>query len=184
MGKEFICLWMGNDFINSYYVALFLIIPGVVSLTQDIANNYLVAINEIKYRAFDYIGTAVISILLSFVLTPKYGAVGAALASGIGILSGHVIAMNVIYYKVFKIDVLRFFKECHLKLSIPLLLSCLVSYIVQKFFPTSNLTYFSLKVLIVTWCYVVFMWLFGINDYEKELLSSAFASLKRRIIKK
>lgn len=184
MGKEFICLWMGNDFINSYYVALFLILPGVVTLTQEIAYNYLVAINEIKYRAYDYIGTAIISVFLSIVLTPRYGAIGAAISAGIGIFAGHVVAMNIIYYKVFKIDIPRFFKECHLKLALPLILSGVVAFLIQEFFPVSHLIHFFIKAIVVSSCYIVFMWLFGFNDYEKNLFSSGFISFRKRIIKR
>lgn len=183
MGKEFIFLWMGKDFINSYYVSLFLILPGYITLTQEIAYNYLVALGEVKYRAYDYICTAVISILFSFVLTPKYGAIGAALAAFIGILLGHVLIMNLIYYKIFKIDIPRFLKECHFKLLLPFLFTSLVAIFIQLFFPVDRLLYFFIKTIIVSLFYIAFMWLLGLNSFEKKIYLGFHYSIKKRIFK-
>jgi len=45
MGKEFMILWMGESFSVSYYVTILLILPCIITLTQDIANTTLVALN-------------------------------------------------------------------------------------------------------------------------------------------
>lgn len=179
-GKEFIVLWMGKNFTNSYYVALFLILPGIVTLTQEIAYNYLVAINEIKYRAYDFIGAAIISIVLSVILTPKYGAIGAALAAGIGILVGHVIIMNIIYHKVFKLNMIRFFYECHIKMLLPLGLSLIAGVLLQRYMPTSNLIIFGTKAMLLGIVYIVAMWSFGLNTYEKGLFTSIINWLNKK----
>lgn len=169
MGKEFIILLMGENFANSYYVALCLILPGVVTMTQDVAYNYLVAMNEIKWRALDYIGASVISILLSLLLTPKFGAVGAGVAAGIGIVIGHVIVMNVIYHRVFHLDIPRFFKECHLKLALPMILTAAVAVLLQVLFPVHSLILFFVKAVAVGAVYVLLMGLIGLNSFEKQL---------------
>lgn len=183
MGKEFITIWMGNSFQSSYYVAIFLIGPGLITLTQEIAYNYLVAINEVKYRAYDFIGSAVISIVLSVVLTPKYGAIGAALSAGIGIFIGHVIIMNIIYYKVFKLDILRFFKECHLKMAFPLIISLIVGILLQKYIPVNNLVLFSIKAMSLSIIYAILMWKVGLNHYEKGLFKYTINSVKRKLMR-
>ena len=102
MGKEFLYLWLGNNFKDSYYVSMLLILPGIITFCQEIAYNYLIAINEIKYRAYGFIGSAFVSLGLSLILTKYYGAIGAAIAINIGVISGHIITMNIIYYKVLK----------------------------------------------------------------------------------
>lgn len=169
MGQEFIVLWMGENFANSYYVALCLILPGIVTLTQEIAYNYLVALNEIRYRAFDYIGTVACSLVLSAILTPKFGAVGAGAAAGIGIVIGHVIVMNVIYHRVFHLDIPRFFKECHLKLALPMILTAAVAVLLQVLFPVHSLILFFVKAVAVGAVYVLLMGLIGLNSFEKQL---------------
>ena len=182
MGQEFIMLWMGNDFNNSYYVAVFLVLPCIFTLTQEIAYNYLIAINEIKYRAYDFIGAAIISIILSLILTPKYGAIGAALGAGVGVFIGHVIFMNIIYYKVFKLNIIKFFKECHLKMIAPLGLTFLFGVLMQIYIPVESLIVFSFKAIILGVFYAICIWKLALNNYEKNLFKSIFNLAKSKII--
>lgn len=183
MGKEFIILWMGQEFKNSYYVVLFLTVSSFITLTQEIAYNYLVAINEIKYRAYDFIGTAIVSIGLSFILTPKYGAIGSAMAAGIGIFFGHVVFMNFIYYKVFKLDISRFFKECHCKMISSLTISFITGVFIQKYIPTNSFIIFTIKAIFLSMVYFISMWSLALNDYEKNLILSLYRSIKNKIRK-
>lgn len=183
MGREFITLWMGSDFKGSYYVVVFLTLPSLITLTQEIAYNYLVAINEIKYRAYDFIGTAIVSIGLSLILTPKYGAVGAAMSAGIGIFLGHVILMNIIYYKVFRLNVIRFFKECHLKMCVPLGISLVVGLLLQKYVPADSFIIFGIKAISLGIFYFISMWILVLNDYEKSLITSLYRVFKNKIIR-
>jgi len=178
MGAEFITLWMGEDFLDSYYVVIFLTLPSFITLTQEIAYNYLVAMNEIKYRAYDFIGTAIVSIGLSLILTPKYGAIGAALSAGIGIFVGHVLLMNIIYYKVFKLNIFRFIKECHLKMLTPLGISLLAGLILQEHISANNFIVFGMKAISLSVFYFISMWILALNKYEKNLILNIYTKIK------
>ena len=180
LGKEFIIIWMGIDFTNSYYVTIFLIIPNLIVLTQDIALNYLIAINEIKYRAYDYIIAALISLISSIILIPKYGAIGASIGAFLGYIIGHVILMNIIYYKIFNLDILKFFKECHLKLIMPMILTYLVGIIIEKFIPKYNITFFVAKSFLLFLSYIIIMGILGLNNYEKNLIKSSLCFIKNK----
>ncbi|MDB8545641.1 oligosaccharide flippase family protein [Turicibacter sanguinis] len=182
MGKEFIYLWMGEEFNNSYYVAVLLITPGIITLTQEIAYNYLIALNEIKYRAYDFIGTAIISLILSIIFIPKWGAVGAALSAGIGIVIGHVIIMNIIYYKVFKIDTIEFLKQCHISMCIPFISTFIIAIIIQNVFPATSLIVFFIKATLVGLVYICLMWKLGFNNSERELFTSIIFNIKNKIL--
>ena len=174
MGKEFMLLWMGQDFVDSYYVMLFLIAPCIVTLTQQIANTALVAVNEIKYRAISYLIVAFISIIFSLWLSQILGAIGSGIAIFTGNFVGLVIGMNLVYYKVLKINILRFFRECHMKMAIPLLLASGAGIFMQYFFPAENLFLFIIKACILGFIYLLFMWKMALNEYEKNLFSDMF----------
>lgn len=184
MGREFVMHWMGADFINSYYVALCLILPGIVTLTQEIAINYLVAINEVKWRVIDFVTTAIISVCFAIYFIPKYGAIGAAFSAFIGLTLGHVIIMNMIFQMKFKLNILRFFKECHLKLLPWLFAMFLVGRISTKFIVTTNLVQFFIKCGL--WCviYMFVMWIFVLNSYEKGIIVQFISKIKAKIFKK
>lgn len=170
MGKEFVTLWLSKEYIASYYIACFLIINGLITLTQQIANTALIALNEIKYRAFCILLYASTSVSLSLLLSQKYGGVGSAFAIFIGGFLGSVVALNLVYRKKLKIDILRFFKECHLKMAAPMLLTFLLAVAIQCHFPVESLKMFVLKVALVACTYVGFMWFLALNKYEKNLL--------------
>lgn len=172
LGKQFITLWMGPDFKDSYYVALFLVLPGIVTLTQEIGSTLLYVVNELKYRAFLFIGASVVSVIISVILAPKYGAIGSAIGIFSAVIICHVIGMNIVYWKVAKIDVPRFFQECYLKMIPPLGLSLLSGFLINAYIPAHNLITFAPKAILLGVVYILLMWSFGLNKDEKQLIRS------------
>ena len=132
LGKSFIQLWMGADFILSYYVVLFLVVPGIITLSQEIAYTLLFVENEIKYRAILFILASVISIIIGVLLIPKLGALGPAIGVGTALILCHVVGMNIVYSKVLKLEIARFFKSVHLKMIWPQLLAGGLSILDRK----------------------------------------------------
>lgn len=174
MGKEFVELWMGQDFKNSYYVALLLVLPKIISTTQSIADTALIALNKVKFKAYAVIATAIISISFSIFLASFYGAIGSAIAIFTGNIVGAVVLKNILYYKVLKINVLRFFKECHLKIAPALTLIAFLGFGIQKYFPTSSLVIFMLKAIFLGCIYFTIVWMISFNNYEKNLILKLF----------
>lgn len=179
LGKAFIVLWMGEEFLKSYYVALFLIVPGLITLTQEIASTLLFVVNEIKYRALFYSVAAIISVTIGILLAPTYGAVGSAVGVGTALLLCHGMAMNTVYAKVLKLDLKRFFYSVHLKMFLPFLVTGLVTYIIQLYRPVTDW----LSLILVGTFFVLTtsagLWLFVMNSYEKELVLSVMKKIKK-----
>lgn len=176
MGKEFMQLWMGSKFLDSYYTGIFIIIPCVVTLTQQIGNTALVAVNEIRYRTFCTVATAGISIILTALFSPRWGAIGAGIAICIGSVIGNIVGINFVYYRVLRIDIFRFFKECHIKMIIPLIIMVCIGVLMQFIFPVQHLLPFTLKASVFGIVYIAFMWVLALNNSERIL----FADVLRR----
>ena len=170
LGKEFIVLWMGNDFVNSYIIVVLLILPGLIPLTQGIASTLMFVENKVKYTAIVYACSSLTSVVISFLLIPKYGALGAAIGIFTGLMVFQVIVMNIVYYKIMKIDVFFFFKECFLKLSLPFTLSLLAGFTINYYIPANNFFVFFPKAFFVGIFYFLFMWFLGLNFSEKQLI--------------
>ncbi len=183
MGYEFMKLWMGVDFINSYYVALLLIIPLLVTVTQNIGVKTIIALNKVRYSAIDTITNAVLSFGISIYLARTYGAVGAAIGLFIG-ATGGLIVKNIIYSKVIKINIFRFFRGCHLRMLVPLLLSLGIGIYMQRAFPVENMFLFMVKAGVFAAVYFMLMWTLAMNVFEKELfvgiLKKAYNVIGRR----
>lgn len=174
LGKDFMTLWMGESYEISYYITILLILPCIVTLTQDIANTALIAANEIKYRAFGTVITAVVSLLISFILSSRFGGIGAAIAICIGTCLGNILWLNFVYYKILSVNIFKFFRKCHLKMILPLSLSLVLGFIAQNILPTTSIIIFIVKGILYTLLYIVLMWKYGFNNYEKNLFLNIY----------
>lgn len=180
IGKEFILLWMGERYITSYYCTILLILPSIISLSQEIANTTVVALNKVHQKSYIYITSSVINIVLSLMLSQFWGVLGASIAICISYFARY-IAMNVIYYRTLNIDVFRFFKECHIKMAIPLLLSLVIGICVNFLILFVGWTGFLIKGSIIFVSYVIIMWFMCFNNFEKYLFLGTFQSIIKNL---
>lgn len=182
-GREFIVLWMGENFELSYIVSVLLILPSIVTLTQDIAYTLMVVENEIKYRAIIYIGAAVISVCISFVLSRYIGAVGAAIGIFTAIVLGHIIGMNWVYKNKMKLNMKKFYINCHLKACPIFFIILILGFFVQRFFPTTHMILLLIKITTVSIIYLIMMWFIYMNKEEKNIVVSIVKKIKGYINK-
>lgn len=171
-GKEFIQIWVGYDFLDAYYVILLLITPSIVVYSQEVANSILMIENKIKYKAFCYLGGAAISIIVSCLLSPQLGAIGAGMGVAICLWGSHVICMNVIYSKVTKLDVKNFFIYCYKKIIPCILLLTVAGILININFFTNNLLILSGKILIFLILYLIVIWFLGAEREDRLLVSN------------
>lgn len=171
IGKEFIILWVGPEFERSYSVSLFLMAPGVVFLTQQIAYTMLQAQNKVKYQAISLLCASPLSLGLSVWLSRYYGAIGASIGICVGLLLCHV-AMSIIFHRVFDLDISRFFAQCHLKILPSFLLALGAGFLIARYVPAESLLLFMPKALLLVVLYSSIVWMFAMNRYEKNLVLS------------
>lgn len=177
MGKEFMVLWMGEAYKNSYYVLIFMVAPSMLILPESIADTALIATDRIHWKAICALTTAVINVVVSILLVPGMGAIGA----GVGIFAGNVIGSlvikNIVYVRCLNIKMGRFICECFLKLCIPLVIIAAIMWLVQRFFPVGNLVMFMVKAAVVGLVYMPVMWFGFMNVYEKNIIKSLARSV-------
>lgn len=180
VGQNFILLWVGEDFINSYYIVCCLIAHSIVTLPQEVAQTTLLASNKIQYKAFASLIIAFISFPLTLTFVPENGAVAAAISILIANFFGSVIFMNAIYLKVLKLDLLNFFIKCHGEFLLPLSITIVFSYVVNLYYQSSALSTFIYKVIIISLLYIILLWVLTLNKYEKNIFIGVFSKLVKR----
>lgn len=181
VGKEFIILWMGKDFVISYYCTVLLIIPSLLELPQQIAHITVIAVNKVKLQSYVYIGMAIINVLLSFVLSDFFGELGASISICAAFLF-RMGAMNVIYYKTLKINIFQFFKECYLKMGIAFLITLLLVIRLDLLITIGGWIGFLLRTMIISILFIIINWFFTLNQYEKVLFTSVFKKVFAKLI--
>ena len=96
-GQSFLHLWVGDEFSNVYWVLLLLISINLVSLTQRIADDLVYVENKIKDTAIRIFICSLVGLGVACLLSPKYGAVGAAIGTAFGLFVYRLI-VNVFYH--------------------------------------------------------------------------------------
>ena len=178
VGKEFIIWWVGKEFIETYYVTLLLIIPAFFSLIQNLGLSIMQAKNKYKFKSLSTFIMSVFNIIISIFLAKKYGAIGAAIGTTISLIICNIILINIYYYKVIKINVLKFWKDIiimMLKMLIPLS----TTVIFMNFSNFAGVTSVIIYGLIYTILYIVTAYMIVMNKYEKNLVKSILIKLKK-----
>ncbi len=176
-GRDFIALWAGDDYESAYIICLLRMIPSTIPLIQNVGIEIQRAQRRHHYRAFIYSGMALANIAMTFPLARRYGAIGAALATGTATFIANGIIMNVIYQKKISIDILRFWKS---------ILSALCGMIPPfavgiLFLIFANFTSWALLIVgiaIYSAVYVLSVWFFSLDIRERTHIKD-FLKIKK-----
>lgn len=182
-GKEFIVnIWAGEEYADSYYVALLLILPASIALVQNVGIEIQRALNKHKFRSIAYFFMALINLVLSILLCQKYGAVGSAIGTAISLVVSNGLVMNIYYHKKCNINVVYFWKNI-LRQSLGLFAPITFGVFYKKFVDCDNLFFFLLGIVLYSFIYCVSVWFVSMNDYEKNLLLKPVNRIIKRIEK-
>ncbi len=111
IGKEFISVWVGTEYLESYWIALLLMLPYTIDIIQGSGLSILQALNKYTFRAKCMFVIALLNIGLTVILTYKMGIVGAAFSTAVSIVIGPGFIMNWYYKSKIHMDIATFWKE-------------------------------------------------------------------------
>lgn len=177
VGSEFIKLWAGEGYSESFLIALIVMIPLTIPLIQNLGITILQAKNDQKFRSILYIIIAIANITFSIPLATWIGGIGAALATSVAMVVGNIIIINIYYYKKIKIDIPLFWKNI-IKMSIPFFIAVASVFILNKIFIISGLLYIIINAGLYSLIFITLMWRFAMNEYEKLLVKSILEKVK------
>ena len=179
VGKEFIILWMGEEYAKSYYCTTPLILPAIFEYSQQIARLTVVAENKVKLQSIGLLSTSILNVPLSFLLSYYYGSVGLCIAIGItGFLN--LIYMNIIYQKVLKFDMLHFYKECYLRMLIPIIGTIGLASVIISRIQQTGWSWFVVKGILLSIIFGVFTFLFNTNKEERSKIVNILHKYTKR----
>lgn len=176
-GKQFITLWAGQEFEESYYVALLLIIPLMIPLIQNLGISIMQAMNKFKFKSISTAIMAVANVGISIVLAKVYGAIGAAIGTTISLLLCNGIIINIYYYKKIKLNVLKFWKEIII-MTIPYIIPVGLMLLFKHFVVLDGWVGLAIYIAIYTILYSLTSYFLSMNKYEKNLINQVFIKIK------
>lgn len=174
IGKQFITLWVGNDFIDAYYGIVLVVLPGLFFNSLQIINTAFIVQNLVKYQAMIQLIMGVCNVIMSLIFTKWFGVIGACASICIAYFV-RVVLTFILVKKRMKFDFAFFFKSCYLKMGIPLILAGVLSYLI--FMKISVNTWIELAVGagIISVIYLICVWFVGLNGKERKYFISGIS---------
>ena len=188
LGRMFIGLWVGDDMGDAYAIALVVIIPAIIPLSQNIGISVIRALNRHRFRSVMYLGIAVLNVGLSIPLAMYFGGFGAACATGFGTCLGQILTMNWFYYKKIGLDIPRYWKEVVKILAVIIPVAGIgfgihILPIWSGFTVWGGWLSFICQGGIYTMIFMACGWLFIFNAYEKELITGVLKSIAKALLR-
>lgn len=175
-GKQFITIVYGKSYIQAYIIAVLVMVPMFINMSNGVVINVLDAMNKRIYRSNVLLLTTIANIILTVILIKNHGIVGAAFATAICTFVGQVIIMNIYYSKNIGISVMYLFKETYKGMLLYQLVASVVAYFVGQ---AINNVYLSFVASIVLYL-LIFGVAFVVDKRNKNELKQIFSMVKRK----
>lgn len=181
VGKDFMVLWMGAEFAPAYICTVIVTLPTIFEYSQQIANTTLLAQNKVKYQSIGLIANSFLNVIISSLLCKCFGAIGVCI--GICITAFlNLVYINIVYYKVLKINVFVFYKKCYFRILLPILITIASSVVVNKsFFTTESWLGVIVKGMITVAVFGVTVFFIHLTKDDRKQLVSGLLKVLRKV---
>lgn len=181
-GRPFIGMWAGENYSDSYYIVLLLIIPVSIPLIQNLGIEIQKAKNMHQFRSITYFFIALVNVLISIPLAKAFEGIGAALGTAFSLIIGNIVIMNLYYHKKVGLNMKNFWSG--ISGFIPSLVPPLIlGTIIVGLIDLSNTRLFILSIIIYTMVFLLCTWKLGMNRYEKDLFSKPLMRILKKLIR-
>ncbi len=177
-GKEFVVLWAGYENQRAFYVTILLMTAYVFILSESIGSQILWAMNAHKEQAYMKISVVLCNIILTIILIRWNPLIGATIGTFISLLLGDVGVMNFIFVKKLDMKLFYYYKNLFKGVVLCALITIFVGYLINRALPVGWL-WFCIKSFVMVLVYAALMILFGLNEYERNLLKSMASKFGR-----
>lgn len=168
-GRQFITLWAGAEYAQSYLVVMILMVPLTIPLIQNFGISILQARNMHAFRSAVYLVIAVVNVAISIPLIHRWGPVGCAVGTALTLVAGQIVVMNVYYQSRLKLEIIRFWREIS-KAMPALVLPLVVGFLLLKGTSADAISGLLVNIVCYTAVYALSVYFIGMNLYEKQLV--------------
>ena len=171
VGQKFVHLWMGGGYEAVYIAAVLLMLPSLIDVPQQVARTSLLTLNIVKQQAIIYVFMAVICIVLSFIMVPLFGSIGAAVAVCVAYLF-RTFMFNLLYKKRLPVKLGTYFKTVYLKWSIAALFTLVAGFTINGFLKSPDIISVIVSGAAVVLVYCISVFVFDIDKKTKTELKN------------
>lgn len=172
-GREFILLWVGEGYEEVYLLTCILMVASLLNLTQNTITSVLKAKNKLHGKSLILAASTAVNFVITLLLVPSFGAMGAVLGTCCSLILGYGIALNIYYHKVIHINMFTFYRKTYMGIVPATLLCMLVGIGIGYVMPLSGWLGFILEACAYVAVFAVIMYFMGLNEGEKKLVHKA-----------
>ena len=179
VGRQFIVLVYGAEYVVAWKVALIIMLPMLLNMSNGILINVLDAMNLRLSRSYTLLFTTVANILLTLVWVERWGMIGASIATAICTIVGQITLMNIYYTGKLHIDVLYMYRETFRGILEYQLIAMLAACMIANHINHVILSFLTGGILYVAIFGALFI-LRGARDEEKRIISRVLRRIKKK----
>ena len=178
-GQYFLSVWAGAGYESAYYIALLLMCPATIPFIQNVGLEIQRARNKHKFRSIAYLIMAVINVGLSILFCYFLGTIGAAMGTSISFIVANGFIMNIYYQKKLDMKIGQFWWQI-IKLLPGMIIPVAMGVLLMIYVEITSIWMFLGLVFAYTIVYCISMWLFGMNQSEKDIILIPLKKIIRR----
>lgn len=178
-GQQFILLLAGQESARAFWIALIIMVPGIVPLSQNVGMTITQAMNRHKFRSVSYLVLAVLNVVISIPLCMKWEGIGAAIGTTLALFAGQYAMMNWYYSKKIGLDIAGYWKMAG-SITLKMLPLAIPAVLINFLLPGGGWLLLFVKIGLFTLVYLPYAWKFLLNDYEKGMALSILKRFKRK----
>lgn len=182
-GRQFINIWVGDGYSESYYVALLTLIPVTVPLIQNTGLSIVTAQNKHRFRSIVYLIIAVVNAISTAIAVNYWGIIGAAACSAISYIIGQGLIMNWYYWKKTCINIPLFWKNI-IKMSLAPAILIIVGFLVCNYISIDSWIKLFIGIAVYLVIYIPILWFTGMNKYEKDTVKSPLMKITGKLFRR
>lgn len=173
-GKDFIRLWLGSSYVSGHWtsrsdiIMAILILANLPRMLQSISWQRLYAMARVRFLMWLNLSEAAANLVLSVLLTLKYGPVGAALGTFFPLMISHVVVMPIYTSRTFNIPFLELLRKGFAKPLITGLLMICINLLCVKIAPPHTWLLFCCDTLIAALLGFVLCLFIGLSGQERK----------------
>lgn len=177
-GIPFIDLWAGAQYRAAYYMALIIMIPALIPLSQNIGISILQAENRHGFRSVVYLILALLNVAVSIPLAIRWEGVGAAIGTAISCILGEIVIMNIFYARKIGLNIGRLWREIA-GITLPSAAMCALGVGVGQWFEIKSWLSLAVAAVLYSAVYAAVAWRFILNKEDKSRTVALLKRLKR-----
>lgn len=179
-GRQFISIFYGEQYKVSWYVALIIMIPMMINMSNGVLINVLDALNKRMSRSYVLLFTTIGNIILTIFWIDKWGVIGACLATAVCTIVGQITLMNIYYSRVLNIRVFYLYYRTYKGIILPQIIASLIVFFVGVIIHNNVISFLASGcVYVISFAMLFYFW--GAEPNEKEMIKTITYNLLNKL---